>query len=113
MTVREIKPDNTRRQGSDTLYRPVRQAPVNVSVTTTNGVTSVVTNTAVSAMAPQLSSLNAVVSESVSVMTAETLAAASTETTVDVLINYDSDAAAWARSNGGGVQALPRRVCRR
>ena len=106
VTVREIKPDNTRRQGSDTLYRPVGQAPVNVSVMTTNGVTSVVTNTAVSAMAPQLSSLNAVVSESVSVMTAETLAAASTETTVDVLINYDSDAAAWARSNGGGVQAF-------
>lgn len=106
VTVREIKPDNTRRRGGDTPYRPVGQVPINVSVTVTNGVTSVVTNTVASAMTSQISSLNAVAAESVSAMPSAALATASTETTVDVLINYDTDAAAWARSNGGGLQAF-------
>jgi len=32
------------------------------------------------------------------------LAAAAEKPTVDILVNYDTEAAAWAKSNGGGVQ---------
>ncbi|MBO7206652.1 MAG: hypothetical protein J6W10_03455 [Kiritimatiellae bacterium] len=107
VTVREIKPDNTRRRGGDTLYSPRSDAPVNVTVTTENGVTSVVTNY-VAAITPPMMLSNKVASkmDAQSSLPSTALAATSGETTVDVLINYDTDAAAWARSNGGGVQAF-------
>lgn len=91
VTVREIKPDNTRRCYGDTLYRPVGQAPINVSVSATNGVTTTVTNSMPTAAMANSS------------MSAAALAVANGEKTVDILVNYDTDAAAWAKSNGGGL----------
>ena len=94
VTVREIKPEDSRRRGSDTLYRPVGQLPINVSVSTTNGVTTVVTNFVTAAR------------QTISSPKDKAPAATSDETTVDILINYDTDAAIWAKSNGGGLQSF-------
>lgn len=110
VVVREIKPDDSKRQGGESLYRLSGQHPVNVSVTATNGVTTVVTNAATVVNAP-VSVANAVSSETAAMPLALATSSAATsdsggDVTVDILVNYDTDAAAWARTNGGGIETF-------
>ncbi|MGN0854342.1 MAG: M12 family metallo-peptidase [Kiritimatiellia bacterium] len=117
VSVREIEPkQDDKLCGSDTLRVQPGQRPVNVSVTTENGVVTVVTNEAAVAAAAvtepadgSVVASSAVTSEVVA-LSAEQAAVASAvaagETTVDILVNYDTDAATWAKANGGGLEAF-------
>ncbi len=103
--VREMKPTCDKHCGSDTLPDIGGQSPVNVSVTTFNGVTTVITNGSPVAATP--ASAGVAVSSDVvarsSAPKAMLKSGAGDKPTVDILVNYDTDAAAWARSNGGGL----------
>lgn len=81
--VREAKPSADRHCGSDAIPAPDGRTPVRLTATTGNGTTSDIVSSpaAVSAPEPGLP-------------------------TVDILVNYDTDAANWARENGGGVEAF-------
>lgn len=95
VVVKEIRPDDSKRICGDSIRPQPRETPVDVSVTTEDGVATVVTNSAPVAIAPALAA-SVVASEAVAVpAAAEALAisASSNTPTVDILINYDTDAA--------------------
>ena len=101
--VREAKPSANRHCGSDAIPAPGGRPPMSLTVTTGNGTTTVVTNGPSAASLPVRS-----VGEVSSGIVASPVAAAPEDglPTVDILVNYDTDAAAWARENGGGVEAF-------
>jgi len=102
VTVREVKPtDKPRRCGG--TPQPASSLPANATVTIENDVVTVVTNGVPTSSAKPIA-LKAVSSNVAALpkATSQTMAA-SDKPTVDILVNYDTDAAVWARSNGGGV----------
>ena len=112
VTVREVKPRTDGCCGDGQLGVQPGQTPVNVSVTTTNGVVTVITNSVsetvspVSEAASSLRLAQSVFSEATTTPTLRQTVAASSEsgkTTIDILVNYDTDAATWAIANGGGI----------
>lgn len=105
VVVREMKPRTNRCNGNDLIHALPGQPPVDVSVTTYNGVATVITNS-VSETASPIRMARTVSSDAMAMTTMRQMSATSSgsgKTTVDILVNYDTDAADWARANGGGV----------
>lgn len=115
--VREIQPKQSDKLcGNDAFCVLPGRKPVNVSVTIENGVTTVVTNGASVAastvtepadgIGAALSSVTTAVVELSAQQAANASVVAAGETTVDILVNYDTDAATWAKANGGGLETF-------
>ena len=111
--IKEVKPTQRNIRPSKPLYppKPGTQVPV-VDVMVNGGVATVVTNRLLQSVAvgTGTSSQQNVVFQNppgcnVNVMSAD-VAAGVTLPTIDILVVYDTDAASWAKSNGGGIQSF-------
>ena len=111
--VKEVKPTQRIIRPSRPLYPPKPGTPIPVvDVTVKDGVATAVTNRLMQSFAvggeespqPDEAFLNPLGRDED--VASEDVAAGVALPTIDILVVYDTQAAAWARSNGGGIQSF-------